>query len=125
MRKKSLVKTLMLSTVFAVLMAGSATTPAHADWDHHGWQGGGGWHDDHFRGFRDEEWRGGHWFHGIHEGRPGWWWSVRGRWFYHDAPEYPYPVNPYAPRVVYAPPVIAAPPPPPPGINLIVPLNIR
>jgi hypothetical protein len=32
----------------------------------------------------------------------------------------------YEPGVVYAPPaVVEAPPPPPPGINLIIPFNIR
>ena len=49
----------------------------------------GAWHG----GF--DHWRGGHWVHGVHGGRFGWWWAVGPDWFYYDAPVYPYP-EPYA-----------------------------
>lgn len=36
-------------------------------------------------------WRGGHWAHGHHGGRLGWWWVVGPSWYYYPAPVYPYP----------------------------------
>lgn len=77
---------------------------------------GHGWHGGEFRHFNDHElmvWRGGHWFHGHHEGRRGWWWVAGGIWYFYDAPVYPYP-DPYVPPVVVAPqaPVVVAPPAP-------------
>jgi hypothetical protein len=61
-------------------------------------------HDDFHRhdGFRDHDprhfhdhdfavWRGGHWFHGRHDGRRGWWWMVGPTWYFYPAPIYPYP----------------------------------
>lgn len=63
-----------------------------------------------------DRWRGGHWFHGPHAGRDGWWWVIDGGWYFYPAPVYPYP-DPYAlPMVVPPPgppPVAAAPTPPP------------
>jgi hypothetical protein len=50
-----------------------------------------------------ERWRGGHWFHGVHGGRRGWYWVVGGVWYYYPAPVYPYP-DPYQPPVVVVPP---------------------
>ena len=41
-------------------------------------------------------WRGGHWFHGDHFGRLGWWWIVDGAWYFYPAAVYPYP-DPYVP----------------------------
>ncbi len=61
------------------------------------------------REFHDRDlhvWRGGHWVHGRHGGRLGWWWVVGGAWYFYPAPVYPYP-NPYVPPVV-----VATPPPP-------------
>jgi hypothetical protein len=57
-------------------------------------------------------WRGGHWYHGNHGGRLGWWWIAGGIWYFYPAPIYPYP-NPYEPppAVLVTPP--ADPPPPP------------
>jgi hypothetical protein len=73
------------------------------------WRGGGpGWHGD-IRHFREHDfvvWRGGHWSHGWHSGRFGWWWVIPGGWYFYPAPVYPYP-NPYVP------PVIAVQPSPP------------
>lgn len=53
-------------------------------------------------------WRGGHWHHGRHAGRLGWWWIAAGVWYFYPAPVYPYP-DPYVPPVVVSPPVIVAP----------------
>ena len=44
-------------------------------------------------------WRGGHWFHGDHFGRLGWWWIVDGAWYSYPAAVYPYP-DPYVPPTV-------------------------
>jgi hypothetical protein len=76
--------------------------------------GGDGWryrdHDIHrFRHHDFDVWRHGHWHHGWHDGRFGWWWVAGGVWYLYPAPVYPYP-DPYVP-----PPVVVLPPPPPPG----------
>jgi hypothetical protein len=59
-------------------------------------------------------WRGGHWTHGRHDGRMGWWWVAGGLWYFYPAPVYPYP-NPWEPPpvVLVNPPVDSVPPPPP------------
>ena len=49
-----------------------------------------------------DRWRGGRWFHGVHLGRPGWWWIVDGTWYFYPAPVYPYP-DPYVPPTASAP----------------------
>lgn len=74
------------------------------------------WHGDGRHQFYEHDydrWHGGNWFHGMHEGRDGWWWIVGGYWYYYPAPIYPYP-DPYTPPTVVvetAPPAaIAAPP---------------
>jgi hypothetical protein len=36
-------------------------------------------------------WRGGHWWHGNHGGRFGWWWGFNGGFYFYDTPVYPYP----------------------------------
>jgi hypothetical protein len=61
------------------------------------------------RRFQEQDlrhWREGHWAHGRHAGRRGWWWVVGGLWYFYPAPIYPYP-NPYVP------PVVAVTPPAP------------
>jgi hypothetical protein len=71
----------------------------------------GGRHGERFRGdigrFHDHDWglwRGGHWEHGDHDGRFGWWWIAGGAWYFYPAPVYPYP-DPYVPPVaVITPP---------------------
>lgn len=59
-------------------------------------------------------WREGHWYHGDHDGRLGWWWIAAGMWYFYPTPVYPYP-DPYTPPVVVepapAPPVTTVPPP--------------
>ena len=74
------------------------------------------WHGDIHR-FHERDiyrWRGGHWFHGPHAGRLGWWWIVGGVYYFYPSPIYPYP-DPYTPPVAVMPPSAApAPPAPPP-----------
>ncbi len=56
------------------------------------------WRGDIHR-FKDHDyayWRSGHWKHGHHEGRNGWWWIVGSTWYFYNAPVYPYP-DPYTP----------------------------
>ena len=56
-----------------------------------------------FRGHEYPHWHEGHWYHGDHGGRLGWWWAVGGLWYFYPAPVYPYP-DPYAPpAVIYQP----------------------
>ena len=59
---------------------------AHRGQGHH-------WHGNapHFYG---PGWRGGHWAHGDHGDRLGWWWVVGPSWYYYPAPVYPYPAPP-------------------------------
>jgi hypothetical protein len=119
---KTRLRNFICAAAFAFILTAGFSHQAHADY-HHG-PGGHG----HFHGYNDHDWHGGHWYHGVHDGRPGWWWSVNGVWYSYPAPVYPYPANPYAPPVVYAAPapvVVAAPPPPAPAFNLVVPLHIR
>jgi hypothetical protein len=61
-----------------------------------------------------DRWRGGHWFHGEHLGRLGWWWVVGGAWYFYPAPVYSYP-DPYVPPAVVTqvPPAPPTPSPPP------------
>jgi hypothetical protein len=69
------------------------------------------WRQGDIRRFHEEDlgrWRAGHWVHGEHFGRPGWWWVVDGTWFIYPAPVYPYP-DPYVP-----PPAVTQAPVQPP-----------
>jgi hypothetical protein len=101
----------------AVLLLISLVIPsfAHAD----------SWHrDQHWRGDirhfnrRDiDYWHTGHWYHGRHGGRLGWYWVLGPNFYAYGAPVYPYP-DPFqppmvasAPYVVTPPPVVAVPPP--------------
>ena len=73
----------------------------------HRWRHGDIWR------FHEEDlglWRGGHWFHGEHFSRLGWWWIVDGAWFFYPVPVYPYP-DPYIPpaAVTLAPPAQSSP----------------
>lgn len=99
-------RSLARALLVACLIAPTLAPTAMADRDDHF---RGGWHGDirHFRDHDFDRWRGGHWMHGYHGGRLGWWWIVGPTWYFYPAPVYPYP-DPYMPPVV-AP---AAPPPP-------------
>ena len=75
-------------------------------------RGHGRWQGDIAR-FHERDWgtwRGGHWYHGDHGDRLGWWWIAGGLWDFYPGPVYPYP-NPWEPPVVVVPPAEAAPPP--------------
>lgn len=48
----------------------------------HGWRGAP---------LSTRRWNGGHWYHGLHNGRMGWWWAVGPDWFFYNAPVYPFP----------------------------------
>jgi hypothetical protein len=88
----------------AAFLASAAVTPALAD----DWRGRGDIHHFHEHDF--DHWREGRWFHGPHEGRDGWWWTVGGLWYFYPAPVYPYP-DPYTPPTV----VVETAPVPPTG----------
>jgi hypothetical protein len=89
-----------LAAAFVALpfLLGAAGSVAADDWHrrHDGWHDHwhGGWHDH-------ESWRRGHWEHGDHDGRFGWWWHVGPSWFF-----YPRPVYPYPPLIATAPPPV-------------------
>jgi hypothetical protein len=77
---------------------------AGGNWNHNGgsWNNGsshGHWnsnnlHDHNVSHFNTQDraaWQHGHWQHGRHHGRDGWWWNSGGTWFFYDQPTYPYP----------------------------------
>jgi hypothetical protein len=82
----------------ALALVAAPAVAQHHDGDYHGGYHGDHYHDGHFD---YDAWRGGHWYHGWHDGRIGWWWTVGPGWYYYPAPVYPYPA-PY-PAVVAAP----------------------
>ena len=92
--------------VFALLPLSFLSLPANADHDHHErHESHERWHGD-IHSFERHDlpvWRGGHWHHGLHDGRLGWWWIISDLWYYYPQPVYPYP-NPYTPPVVVVPP---------------------
>ncbi len=93
------VRAAILALALGSAIVGAGSLPARADERPH-W-----WHDDihHFHEHDMGVWRHGHWYHGAHAGRAGWWWIVGGVWYFYPAPVYPYP-DPYVPPVVAAPP---------------------
>src|SRR5215470_9380492 len=97
---------LILASALAALATGPALAAPHPD----------PWHGDihHFHEHDWDVWRGGHWFHGTHGGRIGWWWIAGGTYYFYPAPVYPYP-SPWEPPAVelVTPPVASAPPPSP------------
>lgn len=103
--QKSSVKVKTMKKMILVLLCfvlSTAALPAVAQ-SRPVWRG----HIDHFHEHDIVVWRGGHWFHGWHGNRLGWWWIVGPGWYWYPAPIYPYP-NPYVP-----PAVVQAPPAPP------------
>jgi hypothetical protein len=101
---------LRLIAAVAVVVLLTSALAAHglaAEWRGHG---EGGWHGREVPHWghgdiarfheRDlDRWHGGHWFHGKHFGRLGWWWVVGGAWYFYPAPVCPYP-DPYVPPAV-------------------------
>ena len=117
--KVNMMKQAAAGLMVGVLLAGSL--PASAD-DGERRRDGRHWEDRHWEGreiqrFGDRDlgvWQGGHWRHGRHDGRLGWWWIAAGVWYFYPRPAYPYP-DPYTPPVVVVnqPPAAVVPPPPP------------
>jgi hypothetical protein len=94
----------LLLIVLLVAWAGlvlPAPTQARPRW--HG-------HIDRFHEHDLHIWRGGHWVHGRHVQRFGWWWVVGGLWYWYPAPVYPYP-DPYMPSVIVQTPAPTLPQP--------------
>jgi len=90
---------LLLTTVF--IASAPYSTVLADDWRHHG--------DIHsFHDHDYDHWRGGNWFHGLHDGRNGWWWIVDGLWYFYPTPVYPYP-DPYTPPVIAVAPAPVSP----------------
>jgi hypothetical protein len=92
-----------LSATFATL---GMAAEGRGHWGE-GWHGHEGphWEQGNIGRFHEEDldrWHGGHWFHGEHLGRPGWWWIVGRTWYFYPAAVYPYP-DPYVPPVVVTP----------------------
>lgn len=97
----------------ALVPAFLASLPLTAMADPH-WRGD---HRDmrHFEARDAHRWAGGHWYHGPHDGRLGWWWVVGAAvgttlWYAYPQPVYPYP-DPYVPPTVIVQPAPPAPPP--------------
>lgn len=107
-------KIISCALVFSVL---AASLPASADRDDHRGHGDnhGAWHGDirHFHEHDFDRWRGGHWSHGYHDGRLGWWWVVAGLWYFYPQRVASYP-DPYTPPVVVVQPAPASTPSVPP-----------
>jgi hypothetical protein len=113
-------RTTLISAAFGLAVVSTAVPPAVADHDHrdgrhaHGGRFDRSWHGNiRYFGARDlHHWRTGHWIHGHHDGRLGWWWVIAGIWYFYPAPVYPYP-DPYVPPViVQQPPVVIQQTPP-------------
>jgi hypothetical protein len=111
-------KTISWALAFSLV---AASFSAVADRDDH--RGGdrhddrGGWHGDihHFNDHDMTRWRGGHWHHGYHDGRLGWWWVVGSLWFFYPqwVRGYPDPYTP-PPTVIIQPAPQTVPNTPPP-----------
>jgi len=114
-------KTISLILAFSTLavvfpMSASADRDDHRGGDRH--DSRPAWHGD-IRHFNDHDmarWRSGHWNHGYHDGRLGWWWVVGGLWFFYPqwVAGYPDPYTP-PPTVIVQPTAPAAPSTPPPS----------
>jgi hypothetical protein len=95
----------LFASLIAAALALSPVAPAVAqDWHHDDhrdyhhdrddFRRHDGYRDHDIHHFRDhdfEVWRGGHWTHGWHDGRRGWWWTVGASWYFYPKPIYPYP----------------------------------
>lgn len=109
--KKPLTQTRLRALLVAAVISLAVTVPAFAE-EHHHDERRYAQRDDSHEGRRD----------GGREGQ-----RYRG-WENHEyqARDWRRHHRGYAPGVIYAPPaVVYAPPPPPPGINLIIPFDIR
>lgn len=102
----------MLVVALAAVVGATFSTPG---WSRPG--GGGGGHygrwgyGERYHDYDGRSWRGGHWAHGWHGPRYGWWWIVGPTWFYYNVPVYPYPPVYTAPPVIVQPSAPTGPPP--------------
>jgi len=114
---------MMMSHLIRAALAGlalAAVSPGTALADRH-------WHRGDIHRFEHRDlgrWQGGHWRHGHHLGRHGWWWVVGGAWYFYSDPVYPYP-DPYTPPVVVVSPPVAAVPPAPPVQPVVTPAPVQ
>lgn len=95
------------SWLFAATAAIAMTSSAFVAADPHGRHWRGDFHPGH------DHWHNGHWYHGDHEGRFGWWWIAAGSWYFYPAPIYPYSSQYAAPPIIIereAEPITAVPP---------------
>src|SRR5690349_13141375 len=92
----------LLAAVALATLGLAVPAPALAD---HRWHGG-------FHHRDIDYWHHGHWNHGWHDGRIGWWWVLGGAWYFYPAPVYPYP-DIYRPPVVVEEVPVPEPGPPP------------
>jgi hypothetical protein len=114
--------TLLLAGLLAVPLAQPSFADDHHDHgrsdhheqEHHETRGPNGGRFDHRFADRDwDHWRGGHWFHGRHEDRDGWWWVIGGSWYFYPAPTYPYPDPATLPAIAAPTPATVVPAPAP------------
>src|SRR5471030_98232 len=100
---KAMSAVLFLSAGISVFLPTSAFSADHRERGH--------WHGE-IRYFHEHDlrlWRSGHWFHGFHGGRNGWWWMVNGVWYFYPQRVAIIP-DPYVPPTVViqqAPPLSA------------------
>ena len=91
-------KTVSWALAFSIL---TASLSAVADRDHRKHHRGDRkvWHGDihHFHHHDLGRWRSGHWSHGYHDGRLGWWWVVAGLWYFYPQRVASYP-DPHTPQ---------------------------
>lgn len=114
MRRFGQILTVAAAAGVALACAGTASADEHGHRDG-GFSGeahrpGGEWrgHIERFHEHDFDRWRGGHWEHGYHGGRYGWWWFAGGLWYIYPSPIYPYP-DPYLPPLVEVPVPAPAP----------------
>jgi hypothetical protein len=96
-------KKLLTILLLVGFMLSALAQPSRADAWHRDTHWGGDIH--HFKDRDNRYWRAGHWWHGNHGGRAGWWWVVGNGWYFYPQPVYPAP-NPFTPPLV----VTAGPP---------------
>lgn len=95
----------LVALLALAVMVGPSMAEEHQRYRSRDHDRGGPWRGEIHR-FQERDigiWRSGHWVHGRHDGRAGWWWIVRGVWYFYPAAVYPYP-DPYQPPVVTVPP---------------------
>jgi hypothetical protein len=97
-------------------MADEHRGPEHGRGVEHrpGFRAPGPWRGDIHRFYEHDwgVWRGGHWIHGPHNGRLGWWWVAGGLWYFYPVPVYPYPSPWEPPAADLVTPAPNSPPPP-------------